>query len=61
MKTIIVYYNELHLFFPEDYAKLKGLKNGYKIQSQKEFLQILEGHAEYQIHKIKMLIESKKT
>lgn len=59
MKTITVYYNGSALLLSQDYAELNGIKNGYRIASESEFWQILNGHAEHQIPKLKMLISAK--
>lgn len=60
MKNITVYYKGSSLLLSQDYADLKGFKDGYKIASESEFWQILKGHAEHNIPKLKMLIQAKK-
>lgn len=52
VKLISVYFNGYKLRLLEDYAKLKGLKDGYKILSEDEYWEIIRGSAEYGIQKL---------
>lgn len=59
MKNITVYFKGSALIISQDFADLNGLKNGYQIRSEKEFLDISIGYAQHQIPKLKMLIDAK--
>ena len=59
MAYITIYFNGNAMSIKKDFADLKGIKDGYRILQESEFWEILKGHAEHQIPKLKMLIEAK--
>lgn len=47
MKKITVYYNGNAMLVYEDVARSLGVKNGYTINSEERFWEILSAHALY--------------